>query len=215
MRNCAYCGSTDQLTREHIFPDFLGRSYPTYRTYLDPERGKVPRRSPPTIRDVCRRCNNENLSLLDDYGRNLNQRYFSVLVDPPIDISFVYDFHLLLRWLLKLCYNEARTREVPTESYRQFIPYILGRIPAPPVPTFILLGIIASVQTTRRGSENGTGNLLRPQVHRFGDLQVPVMQDRVILARLVSFNSYFFGTLAWEEEVPLATIREVVQNIAG
>src|SRR5439155_1500186 len=75
MRRCAYCGRAGQLTREHLFPDFLVRESPGYRTYVDRARGERVHKSPPAIRDVCKRCNNGPLSALDSYGRVLTREY--------------------------------------------------------------------------------------------------------------------------------------------
>src|SRR5882724_13273323 len=65
MRRCAYCGSAGPLTKEHICPDFLIRESPGYRTFVDRARDERVHKSPPTIRDVCGRCNNGALSALD------------------------------------------------------------------------------------------------------------------------------------------------------
>lgn len=85
-----------------------------------------------TIRDVCSTCNNGPLSQLDDYGK-------TVLGDAHIlDANFVartaqliYDYDMLLRWLLKISFNSARRTGAQSAMLEPFAPYILAGHPCP------------------------------------------------------------------------------------
>ena len=108
-RTCAYCPATGGLTKEHVFPDFLREHFPGHNTFVDNARGKVLVGAAPTIRDVCEACNNGPLAQLDGYGAELARRYFTQPVEVgPVRVTFAADFHRLLRWLLKLSFNDAR-----------------------------------------------------------------------------------------------------------
>src|SRR5262245_7750320 len=127
MATCAYCGQDATLTREHLWPQSLVRRSPTYYTYIDHSRPEKPLEAVPVIRDVCSRCNNGPLSALDAYGASLADKYFGTLLDLPIDAGFECDTELLLRWLLKLLFNDARaTRGASADIYKRLVPFILG-----------------------------------------------------------------------------------------
>ena len=213
MRTCAYCGASSRVTREHTFPNFLSKAYVDYRTYVDHTRGTLPRRSAPVTRDVCLACNGGPLSELDTYGAELNRRYFSIPVDLPIRIHFCYRYNSLLRWLLKLFYNDSRTRSETTSAYSQFIPYILGKANHPPLVTTLFLGIIEPVETNAAEQARGLGPILYPQVNRIGNLLID-SSDSIILARFIGFNSYLVTVLSWGEGSGRAFRRRIVRSKA-
>src|SRR5208337_1667900 len=142
MPICAYCERDGLLTREHLFPQALARRSPGYGTYIDHSRPNRPLRAVPVIRDVCAKCNNERLGKLDAYAALLVDRYFAVLVKEPIFVRFECDTDSLLRWLLKLLFNDARASGRPTEAYSNLRLFILGEQANPPFPIRLLGGIV-------------------------------------------------------------------------
>jgi len=78
------------------------------------------------IKDVCATCNNELLGVLDGYG----QKYFT---SNKLDQAFteerttevLYDYDLLLRWVLKISYNSFRTVDFSDDPFASLVPYIL------------------------------------------------------------------------------------------
>jgi hypothetical protein len=130
MAGCAYCGShSNPLTREHLFPKgidslllegdershfFLTRS-PDY--FVEGE---------PTVRDVCRVCSNGVLSELDAYALGLLRQCNRYLSEGET-IVLHYDYDLLLRWLLKMCFNSARVHDNNVDMLRRARGYILGK----------------------------------------------------------------------------------------
>jgi len=151
-RACAYCGRGGKLTREDLFATFLRSFYPSYRTYLDHRRGTQLKNTAPVVRDVCQVCNNELLSKLDNYVADLNRRYFSGTPLPDRPITFEYEYHRLLRWLLKAWYNDARASNRNVEKHRVFAPYILGETRDPLIPVTLTLGILAPFVLGKLGS---------------------------------------------------------------
>jgi len=85
------------------------------------------------IRDVCGYCNNGPLSQLDSYGKEL-LTYSGLLVRnyTKKTLTLTYNYSLLLRWLLKVSFNSARTDGVHAPIFEGHIPFILGCAPAPP-----------------------------------------------------------------------------------
>jgi hypothetical protein len=66
---------------------------------------------------------------LDTYFCDLNDLYFSIIVQPGDRIQFQFDWDLLLRTFLKIAYNVARTRKEPIATWQGVTEYILeGRL---------------------------------------------------------------------------------------
>jgi hypothetical protein len=129
-RACAYCGETGTLTKEHVFPDCFQKTF----VPITPARTPVGEKAvlgALKIGDVCARCNNGPLSELDSYLCQLNNLYFSKIVRPGDCIRFQYDFDLLLRMLLKIGYNVARSRTWSLGHWRETQKYILGDVSCP------------------------------------------------------------------------------------
>jgi hypothetical protein len=131
-RSCAYCDNTTDLTNEHVIPEcYLKTLGPTISIVKTRTEDKaVPNAQ--EIHDVCGICNNGPLSLLDTYLASLSQQYFSKIVQPGDRIRFSYDFDQLLRLVLKLGYNVARTRGWPLAVFREARQYILDKEKRPP-----------------------------------------------------------------------------------
>jgi hypothetical protein len=213
-RVCAYCGAAGR-TREHIFPAFLRDHFPGHNTFVDNTRGKVLVGAAPTIRDVCEACNNGPLAQLDGYGAELAREYFTQAVElGPVRVTFVADFHRLLRWLLKLSFNDARSRR-KGDSFKPFVPYILGRAAQAPIPTHLLVGMIAPVVSTSAERSAGHDEVIRPHVHRMADLTPPpLVAPHLALGRFFGFHSYVLKVLAWKPETPPVIRRRNVCGIA-
>jgi hypothetical protein len=131
-RSCAFCDGTTDLTNEHVIPECYVKTLgPTISIVKTPTEDKaIPNAQ--EIGDVCAVCNNGPLSLLDTYLASLSQQYFSKIVHPGDRIRFSYDFDQLLRLVLKLGYNVARTRGWPLAVFKEARQYILGREKCPP-----------------------------------------------------------------------------------
>jgi 5-methylcytosine-specific restriction endonuclease McrA len=71
-RQCAYCGSEGNLTREHLWPTSLHKRLSATNDVTQSlfwlRRINAEIEGEPTIRDVCSACNNGPLSNLDAYS---------------------------------------------------------------------------------------------------------------------------------------------------
>jgi len=113
------------------------------------------------------------------------------------EVYFAYDYNKLLRWLLKLAYNDERTHSEP-HDIKPLAPYILSDEPAPPLPISLLVGIVVPSPTTVEQQQNGFPKFLYPDRHTLARLYLqPPMQERIAFARLVAFNAYVFEITAW------------------
>jgi hypothetical protein len=194
-------------------PLFLSRNRPMYRTVLDHDRGVVRRGLVTAVRDVCEECNGVKLSALDNYASHLDRDYFLKIPDFRSSVKFRYDFDLLLRWLLKIIYNDDRTRPPPYAAER-FVPYIIGAGSQPPLRTNLLLGLISPSKTTEEQQAKGLPEILEPESCGVGYLYVnrPAGPD-IELSRFVEINSYFFQVIAWRDSVARPVSRRHLAKI--
>lgn len=201
------------MTREELFSQFLQREDPSYRTFVDYERSSVRRGRGPTVRDVCGPCNNSRLGALDQYGAALYRSFFKHPVRIRTEISFAYDFNKLLRWLLKLAYNDERTRHEPYEI-RPFASYILSDQAAAPLPTSLLAGIVVPSPTTAAQQQRGFPEFLYPERHTLARLFLePPIQQHVAFSRLVAFKAYVFEIIAWRSDAPPSLRRQCIAEM--
>jgi hypothetical protein len=131
-RQCAYCGSSGPLTREHLWPASLHRRL--MESNNDPKglfwlrRANAEIEGEPKLRDVCQACNNGVLSQLDAYVCELFDRSFIHIHQRHAIVRFEYDYHRLKRWLLKMSFNSARVHtSMDLFVYQDLLPYIHGQ----------------------------------------------------------------------------------------
>lgn len=137
MRTCAYCGSEGEITKEHLYPNCLQKRREGNRVYSsDAIPGTFVGGSALQIKDVCDDCNSGVLSELDQYFCGLyDSNIDSRVVRSGEQVQFRYEYDFLLRWLLKMLYNNARAgnaAEDHVERLREYSDYIIGEetIPA-------------------------------------------------------------------------------------
>ena len=128
IKKCAYCPSHGPFTREHVIPSFLYKKYNDHKfgynsnaeRFIDGER---------VVKDVCEFCNNEVLGQLDEYGKNfLDENNNNRIRLAGEKVRIRYDYNILLRWLLKLCYNGIRSTNQTDNFIKETVPYIIGDI---------------------------------------------------------------------------------------
>ncbi len=136
MTCCAYCGVDCIPTHEHIIPDWYSKAVGQQGLETFNARNPIGHLyGDILINDVCKRCNNEALSGLDEYGKLLYGKVLSIPVYCSESTVLDYDYNLLLRWLLKLCFNSARVHNADVSILSEYRDYIFGEadIPAKPV----------------------------------------------------------------------------------
>jgi hypothetical protein len=188
-KQCAYCGNQSKLTREHIWPSgflrrdefgvkFSARANKTFKGDL-------------TIADVCADCNNGPLSVLDRHACELYDRRFAKLVEASTVVTFTYDYGLLMRWLLKLSYNSARTTGWDAEMLSCYRDTILSSDPCTPVFAVAFLATVAPLEMVNRKTKET--RKIYPIIGRCGPLLIPGIEiDDLAVIRCVMINAFYF-----------------------
>ncbi len=127
---CSYCNNEGKMSREHVIP----KGFIEHMNFRDLIVGldKAPTRvikAEITVKDVCPTCNNGYLSLLDSYGLKLILKYNDKISTITKKIQFKYNYDMLTRWLLKVCYNMSRTNDghYDISLYKKNVDYIMNR----------------------------------------------------------------------------------------
>jgi len=186
---CAYCSKAAGLTREHIWPDWLLQRTDYHVAYLARAGKRVSRHM--TVRDVCGRCNNGPLSALDDHMRALYDTYVAHWVEEGQAVDFRYDHGLLLRWLLKVSYNSARTTGRHAATLKSYADVLISPYPVSP----IFVGVFVETIMPSYVLDPGAVRFRRidPRGARCGPIIVPGFEDVPdLVIRRIQINSYVF-----------------------
>ncbi|HGA1022274.1 TPA: hypothetical protein ACIQN7_002611 [Bacillus cereus] len=134
VKVCAYCNSSSgKLTGEHIYPNGIISKFPEYdHAFLEDKKGEPGEKkaiplspSNQVINDVCKKCNNDILGKLDDYGNDFILKYFSEDISKNEEKSIEYNHLILSKWVMKILYNGMRKEET-SNWLRQNAKYIIG-----------------------------------------------------------------------------------------
>lgn len=141
-KSCAFCNSASRkLSREHIYPYGLISKFPQF-DHAFFGGAKAVKLSPmkQVINDVCIKCNNEELSALDEYGNKFILKYFSQEYLPNEQVNIEYNYPILSKWVMKILYNSLRKDE---SSYwlKQNSRYIIGESPETTSKFSLFLGL--------------------------------------------------------------------------
>lgn len=130
MKKCEYCGkqfdnNKHQRTKEHIFPQQIIEMFPEqYISYT--HKGNFIDKSGITIRDVCRKCNNDLLGELDSSCNSMIKEYFldeNESYDSQVTIFKEGD--IIKRWILKIAYNYLRYKKSDCNWFEYAKDYML------------------------------------------------------------------------------------------
>jgi hypothetical protein len=210
MKRCAYCGNGGIFSKDHVWPKCFhdrlkGRSYAHY----SPKSGRV-HGGEYVIRDVCRKCNNNKLSKLDDYFCSLYDRYFNDPKGFDEVVVFEYDFDLLARCLLKIAFNTARSAGSESEPLERLAKYILEGGLRP--DGVAIIGELVS--PTYIGKKE-----IRPTMYRSILAKLLTPHGSEVLVRVVAVNSFFFHLLVARDIADISSydraVREFVERIKG
>jgi hypothetical protein len=217
QKQCAYCGRTDRkLTKEHLWARSLHQRLQKARgdkqhlfwlSRLDKEV-----ETEPQIRDVCDVCNNGVLSHLDSYICKLWDKFFSRIHERGDFVRFSYDYDLLCRWLLKLCYNSARIHKFDEFVYPHLVPFILTG--SPPEIEFRLFlqivppGLISVSELEEMGLHSDKPLRWEPDLNRVGFAQFTAYDGRKKILRAVHLRSYSFSLAFFQPEAKDSDINE-------
>ncbi len=129
---CQYCkrlfdSNKHKRTAEHIIPKGIIDLYPEqyitfndYKKYIDNNGA--------TIADVCKECNETLLSSLDSYGKELISSNFTEEISVDLmnnEFPATLEYFQLSRWLLKIIYNNERSKKRDTSWHQRALGYML------------------------------------------------------------------------------------------
>lgn len=196
MKKCQYCGLAAEMTREHVIPSwyYKGRNSKSGAGFSEKAKGKLVA-GELKIGDVCRQCNNGPLSALDGYGKDLYARHMAHSTNTRTSQNFIFDYNLLVRWLLKLSYNSSRMTGNDVEILSEYRDIILGTAAIPPNLRVILKCVAPTVLRNGLPLPANAEDLdatHRPDWFRIGAFRVPGFDTAHWALRHVSINSYFF-----------------------
>jgi hypothetical protein len=140
--------------------------------------------SEPKIGDVCASCNSGPLSLLDNYGKMLSEKYFQFPILGKVTFEYTYD--MLLRWLIKVIYNGARAFKSSYSMLLPYIPFVLGKQSEYP-ETFLYLAIMKASRYE--------GVTVEPRTLGISEINISNESgafDNIVLSKAFYFYSYFF-----------------------
>ncbi len=208
MKMCSYCNKKKKLTKEHIWPKCIINRMPELEAkYLDSQ--KIFTSSELVISDVCADCNNGKLSILDSYLCQLFDKYFNLYIEKEKELTFEYDYELLLRTLLKITYNSSRTVTKKQNYFSRYADFILegGKNYENIVVKLDL--VLPSIINDAK---------VYPKSARCGIINVGIASDNIIL-RAVSINSFYFylvmSKAEFIKEANIDEFQEIFNRIPG
>ena len=211
-KKCAYCGSVDAFTKEHIFPNgIIHRLDEDLISYND--KSDTTFKADLVIRDVCGSCNNGVLSNLDNYLCSVYDQCMSSAILPGKDAKLLYEYDLLLRSLLKISFNSARASSDGSKAvntYRSLIPYIVGRVSTTP-NVMLRLQIVTSAKRLNVETNQVEG-LLEARLLRSAKIAYDGPLKSRFIIRLVAINSFWFYLIVPTKPVSEAKKRAFIKG---
>jgi len=176
------------MTKEHIWAASLIRKYNDLLTYNKSNHKFY--KGEAVVKDVCANCNNVVLGRLDNYLSGLFDKAFQRFLTPGETAVLEYDYDLLLRVLLKISYNSARSvgNEKASKHLKKFVRYILEGTHRGSI--MLRLQIVTS--SRKVDVEGNVQGLLNPEILRSGEIPYDgVLADR-FMVRMVAINCFWF-----------------------
>jgi|SRR5665647_98849 len=192
IKNCAYCGAQGNLTREHIFPGSIIKRYDEKLISINDKSDKA-FRSDLVVKDVCKTCNNGILSKLDKELLLLYDKYMHLPIVPGSCAELKFEYHSLLRVLLKISYNSARSSSdgiKATNTLKKFVPYIIGKMNVDP-NVMLRLQIVTSANKYNLVSRKVEG-VVEANILRNCKIDYDGHQQSNFILRMVAINSFWF-----------------------
>lgn len=215
---CAYCDNEGKMSREHIIPKaFIEHmNFKEHIVAVD----KAPTRvisAELAVKDVCATCNNGELSVLDSYALKLILKYNDQLSVMTKKVYFKYNYHMLTRWLLKICYNIARVNNsyYDISLYEKNIDYIMNRGGAG--TKIVVYAMYMGTGCLSENMEKHCNHLKKERIYdvdwfRIGPFRLKNDATYYCASRCIIINSFAFLIVVCEMEnaEELSKIREFV-----
>ncbi|MGG2731368.1 hypothetical protein ACQYZU_26975 [Pseudomonas aeruginosa] len=211
MKKCAYCGKSEKLTKEHIWPSTLIRKYENLLTYNKNEDKFY--KGDAVIKDVCSECNNVHLSKLDSYLSDIFDAHLKRILTPGESALLNYDYDKLLRALLKISFNSARASasEKIIKAHQKFATYILEGIHRGNI--MLRLQIVTAVRATNL--QENTEEMVMPEILRCADIAYDGALANRFMIRMIAVNSFWFYIIIPHKNEPQHKWRELLNGFCN
>jgi hypothetical protein len=200
-RSCAFCGIQKDLSREHIFPNGVIRKYQSEMLSLNDKSEKT-FKADLVVKDVCEECNNGVLSDIDARFVQLYEKYMLAPIMPGDSVTFDFNYHDLLRELIKISYNSARASvdgHNAIKALKKYTPYILGKV-SEADDVHLRLQIVTS--SVRFNTEtNQSEGLFQAELLRSAKMEYNGHLNSSFKIRIVAFNSFWFYIIVPSKKV--------------
>lgn len=208
-KSCVYCKSTTNLTKEHIFPSAIIKSFNVELLSMT-DKSDYHFKGDPVIGDVCAECNNGILSQLDaDFVTCFKNQMLTPL-KPGNEITFEYEYDLLLRELLKISYNSARASNGGYNAraiLEKYIPFIITGNKNKKVDSIILSLLIVTSANMVNLETGKHEEPLEPYLLRSASIGGLNLNPNNYIVRMVAFNSFWFFLL-----IPKRSVTSIVKK---
>lgn len=211
-RECAYCGITENLSREHIFPGSIIKRYEEELLSINDKSDNV-FKADLIVKDVCEVCNNGVLSNLDSQLISIFDDYMLQPIQPGDGAELSFDYHSLLRVLLKISYNSARASSdgiKAINALKKYVPYILGKANVAP-DVMLRLQIVTSSKKLNPVTLQVEG-MMEAEILRSCKISYDGPQKSSFIVRLVAFNSFWFYLILPTKKVTLAKKQSFIEG---
>jgi len=191
-RECAFCGTNENLTKEHIFPSSVISTYEDSLISIT-DKSDSYFRSDLVVKDVCASCNNGKLSKLDGEFITLFKTYMAAPIAPGDKARIKFEYMSLLRFLIKVSYNSARASSdgaQAIEALRRYVPFILGEKSSAP-EVMLRLQIFTSAKKFNTETNKVEG-IIEASMLRNAKIPYDGPQSDSFIVRLIAFNSFWF-----------------------
>lgn len=191
-RSCAFCGTKNKLSREHIFPNSVIRKFEVEMLSFS-DKSDTTFKSDLVVKDVCAICNNGVLSEVDSKFVKLFKKNMLQPFQPGDSVDFRFDYNDLLRALLKISFNSARASSdgfKAVTALRKYVPFIIGKINKPPN---VLLRLLIVTSSNRLNTEtNKFEGMMKAELLRSCKVNYNGPHHSNFMIRLVALNSFWF-----------------------
>lgn len=211
-RKCAFCSTSENLSREHVFPSSVIKRFDNDLLSINDKSDKV-FKADLVVKDVCKTCNNGVLSDLDAVFIKSFDKYMHEPILPGSGTEFFFDYNELLKSLLKISYNSARASSdghKAVSAMRKFVPYIMGKTNV--IPDIMLrLQIVTSSKKLDANTLTQQG-MFEAKILRSAKLQYNGPQKSNFIIRLIAFNSFWFYLIIPTKKVNASKKQAFVQG---
>lgn len=123
---CAYCGTEEKGTKEHIISCGVLDLFPECYITFDGARNTL-YQADPMVKDVCATCNNNRISYIDSYAKEFIGKYFTQKYSEQDTVKIEYDYVMIQKMLLKYAFNDMRARREDCTFFdEEIINYLLN-----------------------------------------------------------------------------------------